>query len=165
MNRKPSKSIEVLEQALAATMDRLCAVEAEAAALRDEADDLRNTLELAKASLEKKQPTPALLMDSETAAAIISRQEKAVEDDEEYPAERFKDMPRVDIAISLARQFDGYLATGALRKILSKPGVLDSTKNVSSLASRIPANSEEFSRVWEGMYRLKSYSIHNKVPI
>jgi hypothetical protein len=148
---KPSNSIAVLKRALESTRARISALETEVRALEAEAADYERSIQRLEAS------DGVELLNDEAAAEIIARQERAVESDEDYPAERFRKMPRIEIAIALARNFGGYLATGALRKLLSKPGVMKNTKNLFSLASRIPANSDEFVRVWAGLYRLKDH--------
>ncbi|MGC1160014.1 MAG: hypothetical protein WA891_19645 [Acidobacteriaceae bacterium] len=152
MDTKPSISVAVLEQALAATRDRIASLQADA-----------EELERAIRQLQGGGSVVEEQIDDEKAASFTEVQELAVEDDEEYPAEKYTSMTRIEIAVALAKCFDGYLATGAFRKVLSKPGVLKSTSQVSSVASRVLANSDEFTRVWEGLYKLKNYSPNGKV--
>lgn len=152
-NQKPL-AVEILAKAMEEKQARIHALESEAFALQVEVDHLLIAIHklLADGGAVEEQ------IDNEKAASFAEVQEVAVGDDEEYPAEKFTGMARIEIAVALAKGFDGYLATSAFRRVLSKPGVLKSTRQVGSVASRVLANSDEFTRVWEGLYKLKNYS-------
>jgi len=142
-------SVIVLEHALEVKRTQIRALESEAAELE------RAIGKLQGGGASEKAQEPANFIDRELPATPVVDQEKAVEDDEEYPAIKFKGMSRIQIAVVLARGFDGYLTTGAFRKVLSKPGVLKSTRQVASVASRVLKFSDKFIRISEGLYRLK----------
>lgn len=96
-----------------------------------------------------------IVINSKTASTIIRHQIESLEDDDKYSATIFKRMKIPGIAFYLANSFDGYLASATLRQILSKPGVLRSSVYAGNIASRALAKSDEFERVWVGLYRLK----------
>jgi hypothetical protein len=146
-------SISVLHQALEGKR-------AEKRILEADIDELERAIRQLKGTCTEMgqfsaSATP--MMDGDAVARIIRFQERAVEDNEAYPAAKFQGMSRIEIAIALAQDFDGYLAPRALRKVLSKPGVLTSTKQVASVASRVLMHSDQFRRCWEGLYQLKNY--------
>lgn len=166
MTRQPSISVTVLRQALEGKRAEIRALEAEAAELQGAIDQLQGFGGNSTAEqFPVRQFSEPTIIDSETAAKIVDFQERAVEDDKTYPPEEFSRMSRIEIAISLAESFNGFVATSAYRKVLSKPGVRTRTRQIGSVASRVLAHSSRFRRCWEGLYRLQSPPTNGRVPV
>ena len=94
------------------------------------------------------------VLSPEGIAAIIERQERINEDD--YPIESLVGLSRLGVAMEVAKKNGGYVTPVALRKILAWSGIMRGTKQISSISSRVLAESDSFEKVWPGLYRLKT---------
>ncbi len=138
--------------------------------LRDELQALENRCEQLRgvilqlecgSSRQDAQSTPAAVSDRAALNEMFIRLEAI--DLTKFPVERMKGLPRIEIAKAIADRFQGYVSTSAFRKVLSQPGVLKSARQVGSVASRVLMQSDEFDRLWEGLYRLKQ-ATEKEVP-
>ena len=153
MDDLKQSAISYLRQTLEGNKAAIRALEVRNAELQAVIRQLEEALD----RLEPRQLQIPISASGDQFAAMVERQERAVENDELYSAEKFKGKQRIAIAVALAKDFGGYISTSAFRKVLSKPGVLKSTSQIVSVASRVLANSDEFERVWEGVYKLKNF--------
>jgi hypothetical protein len=156
MDHKQPIAIAVLQQALDANNAKIRALQAE----NEELQDAINQLQAPSESVTENLFVQALIAPQTKLTEILEQQEGI--DESAYPLEKLRGKQRIEIAKMVAEDFDGYLATSAFRKILAKPGVLRSTRQVGSVASRVLAHSSQFERVFEGLYRLKDYSPNEK---
>jgi hypothetical protein len=156
MDHRQPIAITVLQQALDANNAKIRALEGENEELQDAIDQLQDPSDSVTENLSIK----AMYLPQPQLTEILEQQEGI--DETAYPLEKLKGKQRIEIAKMVAKDFDGYLATSAFRKILAKPGVLRSINQVGSVASRVLAHSDEFERVFEGLYRLKDYSRNEK---
>lgn len=151
MDRKSDISVVILQQALEAK-------KAEKRAVEQEIEQLEGGIRKLQSILDEFESANSSLLanENQALAAIVDRQQR-IADNREYPFQKLQGLTRIDVAKAIARDFGGYLTTYAFRKILADSGVLRSTNQVGSVASRLLVNSEDFERISEGLYRLKGY--------
>jgi len=157
MDDQKQIAISVLRKTLAAnsaTIERL----------EEENEHLESVIQQLEAdSSAEARVTPPPAIDRRAMNEIFFQLEGM--DEGRYAVGRLKGLTRIEIAKVIAQDFNGFVSTGAFKRVLAKPGVLTSAKQVGSVASRVLMHSDEFERVWEGLYKLKNYSPNGKVPV
>jgi hypothetical protein len=148
-----------LQSVIASLERKLEAYKAQSRSLEMKIERVRNALQQLKAiadseviSTSKPVAESSLRGVGPEIAQIVEGLESVNEDD--YPVEILKSLTRLGVARLVAQRNNGYITPKAFKKILIRSGVLRGTSQIDSISSRVLAESDDFEKVWPGLYRL-----------